>query len=110
MCSYSPGFEYREPDEDSNGGDYAKSFSRSYDAAIRVYNDAGSKVETHEHAGDFKKPLGFFWCGILANRIFLHQRRNQRNTDGMEKLPGVAQCQAERDPETKIIRSRPWRS
>jgi len=30
-------------------------FSRSRDAAIRVYDEAGSVIETHEHAGDFKE-------------------------------------------------------
>ena len=33
---------------------YAKFFSRSHDAVIRVYDDAGSVIETHEHKGDFK--------------------------------------------------------
>jgi hypothetical protein len=28
--------------------------SRSYDAVIRVYDDAGNVIETHEHAGEFK--------------------------------------------------------
>jgi hypothetical protein len=34
---------------------YAKSFSRSHDAVIRVYDDAGNVIETHEHKGDFKE-------------------------------------------------------
>jgi hypothetical protein len=25
-------------------------------AVIRVYDEAGNVIETHEHAGDFKKP------------------------------------------------------
>jgi hypothetical protein len=29
--------------------------SRSHDAVIRVYDDAGDIVETHEHKGDFKE-------------------------------------------------------
>jgi hypothetical protein len=33
---------------------YAKFFSRSRDAVIRVYDDARNVIETHEHAGDFK--------------------------------------------------------
>jgi hypothetical protein len=28
--------------------------SRSHDAVIRVYDDAGNVIETHEQAGDFK--------------------------------------------------------
>ena len=42
---------YAEP----NAVGYAKFFSRSRDAVIRVYNEAGTVIETHEHAGDFKE-------------------------------------------------------
>jgi hypothetical protein len=35
--------------------DYAKFYSRSHDAVIRVYDDAGNVIETHQHAGDFKE-------------------------------------------------------
>jgi hypothetical protein len=31
------------------------SYSRSHDAVIRVYDDAGNVIEVHEHAGDFKE-------------------------------------------------------
>ena len=34
--------------------DYAKFFSRSHDAVIRVYDAADNVIETHEHAGDFR--------------------------------------------------------
>ena len=40
----------------SNAIGYAKFYSRSHDAVIRVYNDAGNLIEIHEHAGDFKEP------------------------------------------------------
>ena len=30
-------------------------FSRSHDAVIRVYDEAGNVIETYEHAGDFKE-------------------------------------------------------
>ena len=33
---------------------YAKFYSRSHDAVIRVYDEAGNVIQTHEHAGDFK--------------------------------------------------------
>jgi hypothetical protein len=36
--------------------DYAKFYSRSHDAVIRVYDEAGNIIETHEHKGDFKEP------------------------------------------------------
>jgi hypothetical protein len=34
---------------------YAKFRSRSRDAVIRVYDEAGNVIETHEHKGDFKE-------------------------------------------------------
>jgi hypothetical protein len=33
----------------------AHSFSRSHHAVIRVYDDAGNVIETHEHKGDFRE-------------------------------------------------------
>jgi hypothetical protein len=30
-------------------------FSRSHDAVIRVYDDAGNVIGTHQHKGDFKE-------------------------------------------------------
>jgi hypothetical protein len=46
---------YGEPNAVSNAVDYAKSFSRSHRALIRVYDQAGNVIETHEHAGEFKE-------------------------------------------------------
>ena len=34
---------------------YASHYSRSHGAVIRVYDEAGNVIETHEHAGDFKE-------------------------------------------------------
>jgi hypothetical protein len=45
----------REPNPISNAIGYAKFFSRSHDAVIRVYDGTGNVIETHEHAGDFKE-------------------------------------------------------
>ena len=42
---------YGEP----NAIGYAKFYSRSHDAVIRVYDESGSVIETHEHAGEFKQ-------------------------------------------------------
>jgi hypothetical protein len=44
---------YGKPD-DAIG--YAIFYSRSHDAVIRVYDEAGNVIATHEHAGDFKEP------------------------------------------------------
>jgi hypothetical protein len=46
---------YVEPDAVLNAAQYAKFYSRLHDAVIRVYNEAGNVIETHEHAGDFKE-------------------------------------------------------
>jgi hypothetical protein len=46
---------YVEPNAVSNAIGYAKFFSRSHDAVIRVYDEAGNVIETHERAGDFKE-------------------------------------------------------
>src|SRR5713101_3274063 len=41
---------YGEPNAISNAIGYAKFHSRSQDAVIRVYDDAGNVIETHEQA------------------------------------------------------------
>ncbi len=45
----------REPNAITNVIDYAKFYSRSHRAVIRVYDDAGNVIETHENTGDFKE-------------------------------------------------------
>ena len=42
---------YAGPNAVSNAIDYANHRSRSHDAVIRVYDDAGNAIETHEHKG-----------------------------------------------------------
>ena len=46
---------YGEPDAIANAIDYAKSLSRSHDAVIRIFDDAGNVMATHKHAGDFRE-------------------------------------------------------
>ena len=46
---------YAEPNAVSNAIGYAKFRSRSHPAVIRVFDQTGAVVETHEHAGDFKE-------------------------------------------------------
>lgn len=48
-------FWYGEPNAIGYAISYANFFSRSHDAVIRVYDDAGNVMETHEHTGDFKE-------------------------------------------------------
>ena len=47
---------YGEPNAITNAIGYAMHRSRSPDAVIRVYDDAGNVIETHEHAGEFREP------------------------------------------------------
>jgi hypothetical protein len=47
---------YGEPNAASNAIGYAEHFSRSHDAVIRVYDEAGNVIETREHKGDLKEP------------------------------------------------------
>jgi hypothetical protein len=44
---------YTKPDD---AVDYAKFFSRSHDAVIRVY-DKENVIETHKHKGDFQRAM-----------------------------------------------------
>jgi hypothetical protein len=46
---------------------YAEHRSRSRDAVIRVYDDAGNVIEMHEQAGDFKvlEPVLKVWPWII---------------------------------------------
>ena len=46
---------YTGPNAVSNAIGYAEHRSRSHHAVIRVYDDAGNLIETHEHTGDFKE-------------------------------------------------------
>jgi hypothetical protein len=46
---------YGQPDAISNAISYAKFYSRSHDAVIRVHDDAGNVIETREQAGNFKE-------------------------------------------------------
>ena len=43
-----------EPNSISNAINYAEFYSRSHDAVICVYDEAGNVIDTHEHAGGFK--------------------------------------------------------
>jgi hypothetical protein len=45
-----------DPTAITNARGYAKHYSRSHDAVIRVYDEAGNVIETQEHKGDFKEP------------------------------------------------------
>ncbi len=46
---------YDGPGAVSNAIGYAEQYSRANDAVIRVYDEPGNVIETHEHKGDFKE-------------------------------------------------------
>ena len=47
---------YGDTNAVANAVGYAEHYSRSHDAVIRVYDEAGNVIETHGHRGDFKEP------------------------------------------------------
>ena len=49
---YSPMW-YRGPKAITDAIDHAKFFSRSHDAVVRIYDQAGKVIQTHEHKVDF---------------------------------------------------------
>ena len=55
VCWHSIACWYGELKATSNAIGYAKHRSLSHDAVIRVYDEAGNVIETHEHTGDFKE-------------------------------------------------------
>jgi len=52
---YSP-LWYAGPNAISNATSFAKFNSRSHDAVIRVYDEAGNVIEIHEQADEFREP------------------------------------------------------
>ncbi len=46
---------YPEQNAVANAIGYAKFYRRSHGAVIRVYDEAGNVIETHEHKGDFRE-------------------------------------------------------
>ena len=50
------GLWYAEPNAISNAVGYAKFRSRSHKALIRVFDESGTVIETHEHGGNFQEP------------------------------------------------------
>jgi len=46
---------YDGPSAASNAIGYASHYSRSHGAVIRVYDEPGNVIETHEHAGEFNE-------------------------------------------------------
>jgi len=62
---------YGEPNAVSAAIGYAKHRSRSHNAVIRVYDEAGKVIETHEHVGDFKESYDSFFSSQATILGFL---------------------------------------
>ena len=56
MCCHSVHCRTLILTQSANAIDYAKFYSHAHDAVIRVYDDAGNVIQTHEHAGSFREP------------------------------------------------------
>jgi hypothetical protein len=54
---------YGEPNAVANAIGYAEHRSRSHDAVIRVYDESGNVIETHEKAETFQR--GEYWADAL---------------------------------------------
>ena len=74
---YSP-LWYCGPNAIRDAIGHIKFFSRSHDTVIRVYDDAGNVIETHEHKGEFKEPLESamtpelcFYCSLIFRPQFV---------------------------------------
>ena len=50
------GLLYGGPNAASNAVSYAMHYSRSHDAVIRVYDNAGNANRNAQHTGDFREP------------------------------------------------------
>ena len=60
---------YAEPDAISNAINYAKFYSRSHDALIRVYDEASKVIETHEHTYTLTVALPSLIIFILYDKL-----------------------------------------
>jgi hypothetical protein len=63
---------YGEPNAIANAIGYARHRSRSHDAAIRVYDEAGNVIEMHEHAGRFQRAVNFcsLYLPVILKKYF----------------------------------------
>jgi hypothetical protein len=54
VLQFSP-LWFAGPNAISNAVGYARLYSRSHHTVIRVYDEAGNVIDTHEHNGEFKE-------------------------------------------------------
>ena len=69
---------------------HAPHYSCSHDAVIRIYDDAGNVIETHEHKGDFKEP---YPAKALCSRLWSWARPWCRRPSRSRRRPsGCCGC------------------
>jgi hypothetical protein len=68
---------YAEPDAVASAISYAKFYSRSHDAVIRVYDGAGNVIETHEHDSVVAMRVSNEDCSTVG----IHRPRQSPNSD-----------------------------
>jgi hypothetical protein len=56
---------FEGPDAFGEAVRYAKFFSRSQPAVIRLFDQSGAVIETHEHAGGFQRVVKRIGCPVL---------------------------------------------
>ena len=80
---------YGEPNAVSNAINYAKFFSRSHDAVIRVCDEAGNVIETHEDAA-ISKSAARSKCLRLPRQSAILKRTLQRNNWAWRHDPKIS--------------------
>jgi hypothetical protein len=68
------GLWYGEPNAISNAIAYAKFYTRSHDAVIRVFDETGNVIETHEQVGRVQRVVSCFVGAGVALGIVDHLR------------------------------------
>jgi hypothetical protein len=79
---------YCERHRISNAVGYANFCSRSQMAVIRVYDQAGNVIETHEHAGDFKS------FSLVKRRALIVKARPWIHPNSMKHFPSSRRAAA----------------
>jgi len=71
---------YGGPNAAANAVHYAKFFSRSHAAVIRVFDEACNVIETNEQVGDFKEWGALAFAAQLARNGICETSEDSRRT------------------------------
>jgi hypothetical protein len=90
---------YGEPDASSNAVGYVKFRSRSHDAVIRVYDDAGNVIENARTSGRFSRVVegcaGRFHASATFTIaiVFKHSEHSTLRNPPLSYLVHVGECE-----------------